>query len=328
MRHAQLTFALALAALLALTLTHSSQAATTVLFDGSLGTLPASQGKLFYATDPFFGATTTQVASAGYTTLNSSATIGEQAGYSAYNSATRPSPALPAALPDLDRTTGFTLRFTVRLLSETHANNNRAGFSAILLANDLQGIELGFWPDEIWAQSGADFIHAEGISVSTTITRTYDLTIQNSSYTLASAGSTLLTGALRNYSAEGQPYNIANFAFLGDDTTSASASIRLLDVSIITPPISVSTPTSTSTSTVTTTPTNTATSTPTVTGTPPTSTATATATATSTATSEPTATSTATATSELTATSTATATSEPTPTSPAYRLSFPLILGD
>ena len=334
MRHAYRTLALALTALFTLALTVPSQAATTVLFDGALGTLPASQGKLFYAADPSPGSSV-QTAAVGYTTLNSIAATGDKVGYSAYHSATNPVPGFfPSALPDLNRTTGFTLRFTVRLLSESHVNNKRAGFSATLLASDKQGIELGFWPNEIWAQSGSDFTHAEGVSISTTVTRTYDLTIQNSSYTLSSDGNTLLTGALRTYEDPAKsfnqnfPYNTANFAFLGDNTTSAAASIRLAAVSIISPPVSTPTPTSTWTSTPTNTPTNTPTSTstntptstPTVTGTPPTSTPTVTGTP---PTSTPTTTNTSTVTNTPTATSTATATStvtstpmgEPTPTS-------------
>ena len=43
----------------------------------------------------------------------------------------------------------------LKLLSETHSTNDRAGLSLIVLSSDLRGIELGFWTNEIWAQSGA-----------------------------------------------------------------------------------------------------------------------------------------------------------------------------
>ena len=42
------------------------------------------------------------------------------------------------------------------------------------------------------------------------------------------AGSTLLmSGPLENYTAQGAPYSGANFLFIGDDTSSARASVQL-----------------------------------------------------------------------------------------------------
>ena len=64
--------------------------------------------------------------------------------------------------PGLDRAKGFALLFSAQLDAETHKNTNRAGFSVILLADDKQGIELGFWTDTIFAQSDAPlFTRAE-----------------------------------------------------------------------------------------------------------------------------------------------------------------------
>jgi len=52
------------------------------------------------------------------------------------------------------------LSFTVQVVEEYHADSDkdgdgvgdRAGFSVIALSSDAQGIEVGFWKDQIWAQ--------------------------------------------------------------------------------------------------------------------------------------------------------------------------------
>jgi hypothetical protein len=288
-----------------------SQAATVVLYDGSLNTLPANQGKLYYFSDA--PGNTSQTVGGGATTLTSTASNTTKVGYSAYNNFN--CGFVPCALPVLDRANGFTLRFTVQVLAEQHVGNDRAGLSVIALDKDGLGIEIAFWENEIWAQSytaPSTFTHGEGVAADTTVGRTYDLTIQNNTYTLTS-GTITLTGALRNYSQAGLPYSVPSFAFLGDNTTSAGASIRFVNMTLISPlnepptntPTSTATATNTATSTAT--PTNTNTPTATSTDDPTLPTHTATNTATNTATSTATNTAAATA----TATSTAMATPEP-----------------
>lgn len=124
----------------------------------------------------------------------------------------------------MDRTTGYTLSFELQIGTEGHASNDRAGFSVIALSSDLQGIELGFWGNEVWAQNSG-FTHGEGTTGFNPSAAfvSYDLTIQGSAYTLKANDATILTGALRTYS--GSPYNTANFIFLGDNTFSAQASV-------------------------------------------------------------------------------------------------------
>ena len=126
----------------------------------------------------------------------------------------------------MDRTTGYTLSFDLQIGAESHANNDRAGFSVIALSSDLQGIELGFWGNEVWAQNSG-FTHGEGTTGFNPSGAfvSYDLTIQGSAYTLKANDSTILTGVLRTYS--GTPYNTSNFIFFGDNTYSAQADVDL-----------------------------------------------------------------------------------------------------
>ena len=69
------------------------------------------------------------------------------------------------------------------------------------------------------------------------------------SYTLAANGSTVLAGSLRDYTLAPppplplNPYHTPNLIFLGDDTSSAQARIRLRSVAVINaPPFSIHLP--------------------------------------------------------------------------------------
>ena len=149
--------------------------------------------------------------------------------------------AASPGFPILDRTAGFQVNFTVQVEDETHTSDHRAGFSFIVLSKDGRGIELGFWEDQIWAQAdeqtGGLFTRAEGVPfpVSSGLTE-YQVTVMGDAYTLAANGETILTGPLREYSAFSgfpDPYETPNFLFLGDNTTSAQARIRLRFVSVL-----------------------------------------------------------------------------------------------
>ncbi|HET9223061.1 MAG TPA: hypothetical protein VFO07_11180 [Roseiflexaceae bacterium] len=199
-------------------------AATVTLYDGALGGTPDTQG-FSYLTEPIVSAQASQSFANGTTTLTTTLQISDKAGYFAKNE----------RMPQLDRTAGYTVRFATQVLEENHSNNNRAGFSVIVLSSDLRGIELGFWEDQVWAQADSPpFTHAETRMLDTTAGLiAYELRILGNSYTLTGGGATL-SGPLRDYSAEGPPYTLANFLFLGDDTTSASARIRLTKVDVVT----------------------------------------------------------------------------------------------
>ncbi len=206
-------------------------AADIILYDGSLGGLPDTQGMIYQS----IGIGLTQSFAAGVTTLSSSVNA-FQGGYT-------PQVSL---VPTLDRTRGFSIRSTLQLTTEEHAGSDkngdaiddRAGFSIIALASDLHGIELGFWPNRIWAQAGGGlgdgpiFTQAEGVNLDTSIERNYTLNIHGNSYTLSADGTIVLSGVLRDYSSFGLVYTTPNFIFLGDDTTSASATIRIRTLSM------------------------------------------------------------------------------------------------
>jgi len=167
------------------------------------------------------------------TNLNTTSSNAISAGYSNYSLPIQ----VNSQFPVLDRTLGYTLSFGVQIASQTNISNNRAGFSVIALSSDLQGIELGFWETEIFAQN-VGFTHAEGntsvLGLTSALTN-YDLTILNNSYSLSTNGSEILTGSLRNYSPAGFIYNSPNFVFLGDNTTSASANVNFGNISIAVP---------------------------------------------------------------------------------------------
>jgi len=145
----------------------------------------------------------------------------------------------------LDRTAGFTLRFTLRVLEENHGTRvDRSGCSVTVLGSDRKGIELGFWKDRVWAQSDSPlFTHAEEALWPNTESHTFELTLQGTTYTLGVGGKTVLTGAIRDYTPFVgliDPYETPNFLFIGDNTTSAGASIGIGRVELtalpVTPP--------------------------------------------------------------------------------------------
>jgi hypothetical protein len=202
------------------------------LYDGAQNSgLPDTQG-FNYLTNPIFGAAANQLFGGGLTTLDTRSKISDSAGYFAKSN----------LLPDFDRKKGYTVRFKVQVVSENHEGSDknkdgvadRAGFSIIVLSNDFQGVELGFWTNQVWAQDDGKklFTHAEGVNFNTTSLIPYELTILGDSYSLSANGKKILSNRLRNYSKFGWPYNINNFLFMGDDTTSAGGLIRLASVQI------------------------------------------------------------------------------------------------
>ena len=155
-----------------------------------------------------------------------------------FNLSSSGSNSLKSGIARTDRTidsdTGTTLNFSFQTVSESHANANRAGFSVILLDSEHRGIELGFWATQIWAQSGADFLHAESASFNTTLLRNYSLTLQDGFYSLSSGATTLLTGAMRDYSSFGSVYTQTNFIYMGDNTSSAQGSVKIGAINLTT----------------------------------------------------------------------------------------------
>ncbi|MBK8903419.1 MAG: hypothetical protein IPM53_19710 [Anaerolineaceae bacterium] len=212
---------------------HSAPEATTILYNSSLGTTPDQQNFSYVALNPQppFTVQASQAYSAPVTVLNSLNQLADYAGYTVN----------PSAMPTLNRAAGFRLSLHLRVIAESHSNNNRAGFNVILLSENLYGVELAFWEDEIWVQEGNGaqlFTHAEGMAYDTTAALThYELTMTGQTYMLAANGVPLLSGPLRQYTEwvptlPVDPYEVPNQLFLGDDTTAAGAEVWLGDVSI------------------------------------------------------------------------------------------------
>jgi hypothetical protein len=192
-----------------------------IFYDGSLG-LPSGQGWTYFALGG------TQTLTNNGVLLDTSAANNIQAGYS-------------LTVPGLfNRTNGFTLLFTSQMISDSHASANRAGFSVILLADDKRGIELGFWTNNIFAQSDSPlFTHAEETNYPATALVDYALTFHATNYALRANGTLILSGSVRDYTAFNgpfNPYSTPDFLFLGDDTTSAGGAVILKKVVLITAP--------------------------------------------------------------------------------------------
>lgn len=195
-----------------------------VLYDGTLGTVMTQQNWLL-VTDPLSGSLATQSFSSSVTTLDTTARRSDSAGYPSF---------ITPGIGTLDRSIGFTLSWEIQLLVEQHASTNRAGFSAIVVSDDLVGLEIGFWANSIWAQNDAPlFTHGESASFDTTLAIVrYDLEVLGNSYQLEADGVPILSGALRDYSSFGFPYMVPNFIFFGDNTSSASAKVRIARVEL------------------------------------------------------------------------------------------------
>lgn len=206
--------------------------------------------------------TSTQVAEQGATVLDTTADGSELAGYMTIIPGFTPdyiaslsglSVSLPSDFsmihPDmpefLDNTAGFNLSFEVRLVEEEHDYDDRSGFSLVVnsqecSADGCKGIEIGFWPGEIWVQGDGDdenglFYRAEIAAFDTTKMTAYDLSIRKDTYELFADGVSVLSGRLRDYTTYEDTlyvtvYQTPNFIFFGDDTESAKARISLRSV--------------------------------------------------------------------------------------------------
>lgn len=212
---------------------------TFVLYDGALNTgTPDTQG-FIYLTFPLTNALATQSFTNGVTLLDTTPRMTDYAGYFARRIVD------PTFYPPLDRSHGYQVLFTTQVISESHVSENRAGFSILVIGNDKLGIELGFWTNEIWAQS-ASFVHAEQATFTTTAGLIdYRLAVLGDAYSLAANGVTVLTGQLRDYTQAVtpfpvNPYTTPNLIFLGDDTSAAQGTIRISAASVIDgPPFSL-----------------------------------------------------------------------------------------
>lgn len=213
---------------------------TTVLYDGRLGGTPDQQSLSYIA---LFTTAANQRYEDGVTILDTWDVAADQAGYFG-----------PGA-PVLDRELGYTVYFSGQILREAHESRHRAGFTVLVVSDDLRGLELAFWENEIWAQEGGSealFTHAEGAAFDTTAAVTeYELAVFGDEYALSAGGEVILSGALRDYTAfDGFPdvYEEPNLVFLGDNTRRAQAesAIRYVALESVSPAPSTPSPTMTS----------------------------------------------------------------------------------
>lgn len=217
---------------------------TITLYDGASNVAP---------TDPswawtFAGiGTVTPPGGSGFTQLSTAAADALQAGFSK----TTPTNLLASF--------GWRLRFDLQVNSEDHSNpagdknsdglSDRGGISLIALGADHLGVELTFWPNEVWTQEQSPlFVHDtvnDRAFLNTTAAGTgsaglirYDLVVSGSGYNLFVNGSnsSSLTGTLKNYTAGPAIYSLPNFLFIGDDTTSARGAFSLSRVELASVP--------------------------------------------------------------------------------------------
>ncbi|MEG4070610.1 cadherin-like domain-containing protein, partial [Microcoleus sp. Pol11C2] len=220
----------------------------TPLYNGLLGNTPNAQNWLSLTNLNLLSPATkaSEIFSGKGVNLNSTAANSIYAGYTK-------NPLNPS-FPPLDRTTGFSLSFNLQIISESRTNQNRAGFSIVAVTSDRKAIEIGFQQlsatsGKIFAQgdgitpnpggqTNGLFVAAENVPYNTNIATNYTLRVQGDTYFVSDGSDIILTGPLRNYSGFSgliDPYEIPNFLFLGDDTTSAQANINLTRVSLQTP---------------------------------------------------------------------------------------------
>jgi len=153
--------------------------------------------------------------------------------------------------PTLDRQLGYSVSFSLEILSETHEADDRAGFSVLAVSSDVSdsvntSIEIGFQANRIFAQND----NFNGFAVESTEFNPvgvgfvdYELSVLGDSFDLSANGASVLSGALHDHVGEvdpplglSSPYEISNFIFLGDNTTSASAEFHLRRASVTTVP--------------------------------------------------------------------------------------------
>lgn len=197
-------------------------AATVTLFDATGNTLPDSQGWAYFSIPA-----TAQSVAGGTLNFSTAGSAATQAGYARTDQ-------------PLDTAAGFDLGLVqLTVLSESHENTHRSGFSLIAIGSDpTRSLELAFWSGEVWAYaftSGA-VVHGAGLTLDTTVAHDYTLRVRKNQWSLlVDGGATALGGTLVDYTPAVlpiDPYGIPNFLFFGDDTSSAAAAITLKAVTL------------------------------------------------------------------------------------------------
>jgi Bacterial pre-peptidase C-terminal domain len=149
----------------------------------------------------------------------------------------------------LDRNAGFSIRFQIKLNSESHGGDingdniaDHAGFNLTAVTQDMAGIEIGFWNNEIWAKditsaSGSPLMtHStvERAMRDTTALTNYELSVLGDTYQLFADGSAILKGKLKDYSALGGVYSFPDYLFFGDNSGYAMANTDIQSIYVTT----------------------------------------------------------------------------------------------
>ncbi|MEO1133583.1 MAG: hypothetical protein AAFX40_12860 [Cyanobacteria bacterium J06639_1] len=211
------------------------------LFRGSPdGQVPAEQGVLLLGALDESGrpAIASETGFPGGVAVDTGAGNAIYAGYFNYNPLA--DTFINSEFPPLDRQMGFAVEFQVSLDRSTQNRGDRAGLSLTVISEDTLGIELGFEPDAIFAQS-AIFDRAEAVAVNTQVLRNYELRVEGDRYQLFASDELILSGQLRSYFFNPRrntppllfdPYTTPGFVFLGDNTSSESAMFVLTGINI------------------------------------------------------------------------------------------------
>lgn len=176
--------------------------------------------------------------------FDTTASMGYQGGYSNHLFA-----PVNAGFPTLNRHFGYSVGFRLEMLSESSNPNKtepRAGFSIIAVSSDVgsgtaSSIEIGFRNGSVFSQNDTFTAVAEENSGFNPVgigMVDYRLQVLGSSYELWAGELLVLSGGLRDYTGFEppfgfpDPYEIPNYLFLGDNTTSAQADILLQRITV------------------------------------------------------------------------------------------------
>jgi hypothetical protein len=221
----QLTFFTFLTGGMLIAQSNSGTSSAVVLYDASIGTDPDQQGWIFLSS-AFDDSEAVRYTREGVHVFDTMANLSESAGYFGNEH-----PGISA----LNRQVGFSVRFELKIIKEQHQSNHRGGFSIIVLSDDLFGVEIVFWEEKVWVYN-TSFEMDEHIGFSTTERIiSYSIEVLKNQYVIYADGTEILAGPLRNYSAAGIPYNIPDFIFFGDDTSSAGAKVHLSEIEFLQP---------------------------------------------------------------------------------------------
>ena len=178
----------------------------------------------------FAGFSPPPFAGGGVTRLDTTPTNLFQAGFGAIS---------PVALDD---TLGYSLNFSVDILGESHSGSSvRAGFSVIVIGADPgRSIEIGFQDGRVFAQNDTPLFGDPPADANAAFNPVagglidFELAFLGGMYTLLADAVPVLSGSLRDYRLSSFPlYSLPGSIFLGDDTTSAQASIDLARVTLV-----------------------------------------------------------------------------------------------